>query len=153
MRAARGVIGVLRLGEEDAVEDRKAPCVARAHAKEDEGLRRVARLNEIELLARHAEADEVFYLREEQILGRADGIELFRQLQPLAPEREIRLTGCVVRGDIELLLRRERGEQSGKLRKQKLFHCAPPRSYTTDGSQSSLRKSMSGGRESKSAPA
>ena len=50
-------------------------------------------------------------------------------------------------------VRKADAEQSGKLRKQKLFHCVPPRSYTTDGSQSSLRKSMSGGRESKSAPA
>jgi len=124
--AAGGVIGVLRFGKEDAVENFKASCVARAHAEQDERLRRVARFDQIELPARHAEADEVFHLREEQILGRADGVELFCKRHTLLPDGEAGLTGGVVRRDIELLPGRHGGKQALKLREGKLFHCAPP---------------------------
>ena len=124
--AAGGEIRVLRLGKEDAVENFKASRVARAHAEQDERFRRVTRFHKVKLFARHTEADEVFHLREKQILGRADGVELLGKRYTLLPDGEAGLTGGIVCRNIELLCCRHGSKQALRLREGKLFHCAPP---------------------------
>ena len=67
--AAGGIEGILRFSKEDPVENFKASRIAGTHAEQDERLCRVTRFHKVKLFARHTEADEVFHLREKQILG------------------------------------------------------------------------------------
>ena len=67
--AAGGIEGILRFSKEDPVENFKASRIAGTHAEQDKRLCRVTRFHKVKLFARHTEADEVFHLREKQILG------------------------------------------------------------------------------------
>jgi len=124
--AAGFIVGVGRFCQKDLVQNVKAPGVARAHAEEDEGLGGIAALDELDLLARHLEADEILDLREEQILGAADGVELLGERQALLPDREFCLSGRVVRGDVELLSGGKSLEQLVYFRERKFFHALSP---------------------------
>ena len=83
-------------------------------------------LDQLEAFAFHAEIDEIFHLREEQILRAAGGVHTGGKRFALLPEGEGGLTGRVVHGEIELLRRGDRGKQLVQPGKRKLFHAPVP---------------------------
>ena len=124
--APRLIEGVGRGGEEHPVENIEAAAVAGAHAKEHKGRDLGAVLDQLQIFALHAEINEIFHLREEQILRAANGVQALRERNALLPAGVIGLTRGVVRGEIELLPGGDRREELVQARKRKLFHSSAP---------------------------
>lgn len=107
---------------------------------------------DLNLPACDAEVRQVFHLGEEEILGAAGGVEILRQRHARLPAEEAG-HAALIGGDVEGLFRGDGGKEAVQAGKGKAFHAFPPLFKTTEGSQSSLRKSISGGFSSGSAPA
>ena len=89
--AAVFVIRIDRLREEDLVEDPEGTRVAGTDAEHGKVLVLRARIENLDLFVLHAEADEVFRLREEEVLRAPRGFESLRDdgPGPVSPVRAL----------------------------------------------------------------
>ena len=151
---ARRIERIHRLGQKHAVEQLKAPRVARPHAEHHEILIQHLGRADFDVLSRNVEFKHILHLREERALRAFDG---FQNVQPdgfaLVPYAVIHLTGASNRENQRLRPR------DFRVQPIQIAHCdflhafAPPLDETTLGSASVFVKSISGWRWPTSSPA
>ena len=148
------VVSIGLLAEKHPVQNVKAAAVAGPDAEHGKRLRRVPVFDNFNLLPGDPKIHQIFHLREEQVLRTAGGIQSGAEDRLRRPGGKPRLSRLIVHGQIQLPHVGNGGKQPVQVGFRNTLHARfPPLSATTEGSQSSFRKSVRGERESKSAPA